>query len=57
MANWRKSRSATFSSEVVDRAALAPYVNLRQTDFVSRRVSNLQHNPYLGPLVDQLHLG
>jgi YVTN family beta-propeller protein len=42
--------------ELVDRAALVPYVNLRQTDFISRRVNNLQHHPYLGPLVDQLRL-
>ena len=47
---------ALIDRELVDRAALAPYVNLRQTDFVSRRVANLQHHPYLGPLVDQLHL-
>jgi YVTN family beta-propeller protein len=42
--------------ELVARAALVPYVNLRQTDFVSPRVSNLQHHPYLGPLVDQLRV-
>jgi len=47
---------ARIDRELVARAALVPYANLRQTDFVSRRVSNLQHHPYLGPLVDQLRL-
>lgn len=40
--------------ELVDRAALVPLYNLRQTDFVSRRVHNFQHHPYLGALVDQI---
>jgi ABC-type transport system substrate-binding protein len=42
--------------EIVDRAALVPLVNPRQTDFVSARVHNLQHHAYLGPIVDQFVL-
>jgi peptide/nickel transport system substrate-binding protein len=45
---------ASIDHEIVDKAALVPLVNLRQSDFVSERVSNLQHNPYLGLIVDQL---
>jgi ABC-type transport system substrate-binding protein len=42
--------------EIVDRAPLVPLYNLRQADVVSRRVQNVQHHPYLGPLVDQMQL-
>jgi ABC-type transport system substrate-binding protein len=45
---------ARIDREIVDRAALVPLVNPRQTDFVSARVRNLQHHAYLGPIVDQL---
>jgi peptide/nickel transport system substrate-binding protein len=48
--------SARIDREIVDRAALVPLVNPRQIDFVSRRVHNLQHHAYLGPIADQLVL-
>lgn len=38
----------------VDEAAWVPLVNPRLIDFVSARVRNYQHHPYLGIIADQL---
>jgi ABC-type transport system substrate-binding protein/DNA-binding SARP family transcriptional activator len=42
--------------EITDRAVLVPFANEGTTTFVSRRVSNVQNNPYLGLIADQLRL-
>src|SRR5262249_34975849 len=40
--------------DVVDQAPWIVEGNLRQSDFVSRRVGNYQYNPQWGALLDQL---
>ena len=47
---------ARIDHDIVDRAAIVPLYNLRETDFVSERVHNFQHHPYLGALVDQIQI-
>ena len=47
---------ARIDREVVDQAALVPLINVRAIDFVSARVRNLQHHPYLGLIADQVWL-
>jgi peptide/nickel transport system substrate-binding protein len=47
---------AQIDHELVDRAPFVPLYNLRETDFVSRRVHNFQHHPYLGAIVDQIRV-
>ena len=47
---------AKIDREIVDRAALVPLVNPRQTVFVSRRIANFQEHSYLGLIADQVRL-
>jgi hypothetical protein len=42
--------------ELVDRAVWVPMVNLRSTEFVSRRLRNYQFNPVGGFIADQVWL-
>jgi ABC-type transport system substrate-binding protein/DNA-binding SARP family transcriptional activator len=42
--------------ELTDRAVMVPFANEGTTTFVSHRVSNVQNNPYLGLIADQLRL-
>jgi peptide/nickel transport system substrate-binding protein len=48
--------AARIDRKLVDEAVVAPYVNLQQTDFVSSRVTDLQHHAYLGLLVSQVRV-
>jgi YVTN family beta-propeller protein len=47
---------AKIERKLVDRGALVPLVNLRQTDFVSARIRNYQHHTYLGFIAGQVWL-
>ena len=47
---------ARIDREITERAALVPYVNLRQIDFVSARLRGYQHHPFLGLIADQAWL-
>ena len=39
---------------LTDNAIAIPYLNLKTTDFTSRRLGNYQHHPEYGLLIDQV---
>jgi peptide/nickel transport system substrate-binding protein len=43
-----------FDRFATNDAAAVPFLNLKATDFVSKRVGNYQHHPEFGLLIDQL---
>jgi YVTN family beta-propeller protein len=46
----------TLDRSVTDRAFIIPFINLKATDFVSKRLENYQHHPEFGLLIDQVWL-
>jgi peptide/nickel transport system substrate-binding protein len=45
---------AAIDRTVVNDAAVVPFANLLEADFVSKRVGNFEYNPQWGVLIDQL---
>jgi peptide/nickel transport system substrate-binding protein len=45
---------ARLDREIVDRAVAIPLLNVKNVEFVSRRVGNYQRHPVFGTLVSQL---